>query len=350
LKNKKEEFDDIILNVDKEINHANFPLLFKELESKNMLNINETGNLSNLRKSALKVKKIKNVTKVNEDKKENEMNDIKSMLNEKVPPPTVQKMKNFVKEATNEGKIIINKERLNEMSKEALILHILNLNKVVNEVENYLEKYTKYKKGFNSEEFETYLNYKDNVINDLNNKINKLTTELNEKVQLNYNNMTLVKTQNRIIDKLQKDLLINSMIKNKHSNCLSTLNTNMNTNMLINENSTCSTLIPPISNKNSNKNNNINNGKILKKSNSCFYMLGNNDPLDRVRISSTKMCTIKSNNGRFKKNIHKSSSTINDNNNINNGVVFNNTNNNKCLRPLSSNKRIISNVLSRNIK
>ena len=62
LKNKKEEFDTIILNIDKEINHLNFPLLFKELESKNLLNMNVTGSISNMRKADLRAKKLKNIT------------------------------------------------------------------------------------------------------------------------------------------------------------------------------------------------------------------------------------------------------------------------------------------------
>ena len=354
LKNKKEEFDKIILNIDKEINHVNFPMLFKELESKNILNINETGSIANLRKASMKMKKKKNVIQINEDKK---VNDTKSILTEELPPPTVQKMKNYVKETTNEGKIIINKEQLNEMSKEALILHIINLNKVVNEIEIYLEKYTQYKKGFNSEELENSLNYKDNIINELNNKICKLKTELEEKVQSNYNNMTLVRTQNRIIDKLQKDLLFGNMIKNKHNKCLSTINTNMNTNMLINENSTCSTLIPSINN------NFMNKGRILKKSNSCFHMIVNSDPLEQLGMTSTKskielkndfvsICAVKSNNCRFKKKLQKSNSTINVNNTniINNKTAIKNNNNNNNLRPLTSTKRIISNVLSNNNK
>ena len=83
LKNKKEEFDNIILNIDKEINHINFPLLFKELETKNLLNMNATDEISNMRKAALKLKKMKNIY-VNEDKKINE-NKIK--LRDNVPPP-----------------------------------------------------------------------------------------------------------------------------------------------------------------------------------------------------------------------------------------------------------------------
>ena len=54
-------------------------------------------------------------------------------------------------------------------------------------------------------------------------------------------------------------------MKNKKKNYNATMNSNINTNILINDNSTCSTLMPSI------------NPKKLKKSNSCFYYGGNNE-------------------------------------------------------------------------
>ena len=349
LTNKKEEFDNIILNIDKDVNHLNFPLLFKELESKDLLNVNVTGNISNMKKAGLKVKKIQNIIDINEDKK---VNETKSIFKDEVPPPSIQNMKSFVKGTTNEGKIIINKERLNEMSKEALVIHCLNLNKIVNEVEHYLEKYAEYKKGFNVEEFENNISYKENIINELNNKINKLTIELDEQIQSNYNSMTVIKSQNRVIEKLQKGLLYNNIMKNKQKNFLSTLNTNMNTNMLINENSTCSTLIPSINNMN---NNYINIGKKLKKSNSCFHITGNNEVIENCRevIKRDKhelnngfipLSSIKANNYQTKNNEQKNNIIINDNNNIiNNKITKKNYKSNRSIRPFSSSKRILKN-------
>jgi len=275
LKNKKEEFDDIILNIDKEINHLNFPLLFKELETKNLLNMNLTGEISNMRKAALKLKKIKN-NNINEDKKINE-NKIK--LWDNVPPPTIKEIQNVMKEATNEGKIVMNKEKLNEMSKEAIILHCLNLNKIVIEMENYLEKYTQYKRGFNIEQFENNINYKESKISELNTEINKLTTNLDEQIQSNYNNMNVIQTQNRIIEKLRKEILYNNIMKNKKKNYNATMNTNINTNILINDNSTSSTLIPIIKNINSTY---LASGIKLKKSNSCFNYCGGNNEMNEI--------------------------------------------------------------------
>ena len=355
LKNKKEEFDNIILNIDKEINHLNFPLLFKELESKNLLNMNITNSISNMRKAELKFKKFKNY-KINEEKK---VDKISESFKEDVPP-TLQKIQEVVTEATNEGKILIDKDKLNKMSKEAIILHCLNLNKSVIEMENYLEKYIKYKKGFNVEEFENNINYKENTINELNVKINKLTNNLDEQIQSNYNNMNLIQTQNRIIDKLKKELLYNKIIK-KNKNFNSSMNCNINSNILINENSTSSTVMPSINNQNKNNNINLSQGKTIKKSNSCFYLSETNDFNKNYKalnkreikkelnngflfISSTKS----SNKHHFNNNsIYSDKSLINKtniNNNNNNNISTNSfINNNGNIRPFSSNKRIIKN-------
>ena len=54
------------------------------------------------------------------------------------------------------------------MSKEAIIIHCLNLNKKVEEIESYLEKYAQYIRGFNVEAFEHNINYKEDIIKELN--------------------------------------------------------------------------------------------------------------------------------------------------------------------------------------
>ena len=343
LKNKKEEFDNVILNIDNEINFNNFPLLFKELECKKMLNMNIPGNIANMRKAALKIKKVKNIN-VNENKKDN--NNINCLFKMNVPPPPIENIKNYVKDSTNDGKIIINKERLNEMSKEAIIIHCLNLNKTVSDIEGYLEKYANYKKGFSVEEFENNINYKESTITELNNKINKLNSELSEQIQANYNNMTLIKTQNRIIEKLQRDLLYNDIFKNKNKNYSSTINTNMNGNIFINENSTCSTLIPSINNKNYNYNNSLLNGKQLKKSNSCLHFSNESKDnckkftkLDKKELNNEFNfipATKYSHRHRAQRNTNNINSAI-DNNIINNKAITNTySNNNRNIRPFSS--------------
>ena len=127
-------------------------------------------------------------------------------------------------------------------------------------MENYFEKYTQYRKGFNIEAFENNVNYKENVIKELNDKIKKLTNNLDEQIQANYNYMNVIKTQNRIIEKLKKEKLYNNVFgKNRNFG---------NSNFIINENSTSSSLINSI-NRNLITNNFLMEGKKMRKSNSC---------------------------------------------------------------------------------
>ena len=176
-----------------------------------------------------------------------------------IPPLSIEQIKNTVDENLNDKKkLLINKEILENMSKESIIIHCLKLNKIVEEIENYLEIYAQYKKGFNIEQFENNINYKENIIKELNEKINKLKNNLDEQIQINYNNMNVINTQNRMIEKFQKEKYLNSLL-NKNKNYYATI---------LNENSTYSTLIHSLNNKN-NGNNLLLEEKKMKKSNSC---------------------------------------------------------------------------------
>ena len=191
-----------------------------------------------------------------------------------MPPIPVQKIKNSVEEMMGNKKIIRKKEDLEFMSKEAIIIHCLDLNKKLEEIENFLEKYTQYRKGFNIEEFENNINYKENTIKELNEKINKLRNDLDDQIQANYNSMNVINTQNRIIDKFQREKFLSSILgKNK--------NKNYNASMHINENSTYSTLIHSI-NKNNNVNNFIIGGNRIKKSNSCLDLNANDNSEQQI--------------------------------------------------------------------
>ena len=311
LKNKKEEFDSIIFDLEREINHLNFPKLFSELESTNNLGITVTGSVSNMRKALIQ-KKQKNLNSKENNKKLEE--NLENFKKYNMPPIPVEKIKDTVEEAINDKKIIKEKESLEYMSKEAIIIHCLNLNKKVEEIENFLEKYTQYKKGFNIEEFENNINYKENTINELNEKINKLRNSLEEKIKRNYNDMNVINAQNRIIEKLQKEKLLNTILgKNK--------NKNLNASMHMNENSTHSTLLHSF-NINNNVNNYILGGKLMKKSNSCLN-LNQNDNIEQYKS---------------KRNVNLCFSSIKIRNEY---LNKNNQTNNSKMRPFSSTRQLI---------
>ena len=259
LKNKKEEFDNILLEAEKEINYSNFPKLFKELEIKKNLSIIDTGSIANMRKTLAKKIQKKYILKEN-DKKSDENSENLKNLKLPTPHPSIEEIKNTVEEIISDRKNIKTKKELENMSKEAIIIQYLNLNKRVEEVENYLEKYAQYRKGFNIEAFENNVNYKEDIIKELKEKIKKLTNNLDEQIQANFNSMNVIKTQNRIIEKLKKEKLLNNVFgKNRNYN---------GSNYIINENSTYSSLINSI-NRNFNSNNFIIEEKKMKKSNSC---------------------------------------------------------------------------------
>jgi len=290
LKNKKEEFDDILFNLEKEINHLNFPKLFHQLESENNLAITVTGSAANMRKTLAKKIQKNIISKENDKKPEEKFENYKKNM----PPIHVQKIKNKVEEIMGNKKIIRKKEDLESMSKEGIIIHCLDLNKKVEEIENFLEKYTQYRKGFNIEEFENNINYKEKNIKELNEKINKLRNDLDEQIQANYNSMNVINTQNRIIDKFQREKYLNSILgKNK----------NYNASLHFNENSTYSTLLHSI-NKNNNPNNYIIGGNRMKKSNSCldFNAIDNNEQQKSKRDGNLYFPSTRIRNEYIKKN------------------------------------------------
>ena len=74
LKYKKEEFDNILIELEKEINYLNFPRLFTDLELNKNLGITITGSVSNIWKTLFQ----KNISKKNKKiLKENEKNEKK---------------------------------------------------------------------------------------------------------------------------------------------------------------------------------------------------------------------------------------------------------------------------------
>ena len=218
---KKDEFDKIILNIDKDINCNNFPLLYKILLKTNQLKMNQPLLYINYKKIYEPIKKVE---KVDEEEKIKTKNDEKVKVKENIIendlkskiPIKEEKLNQFFKEETNNGKIIFTKETLEEMSKESIILHCININNKLIGIEKYLQKYTEYKKGFNVEQFELGEKYKDQIIKELKDKINKLSIKLEEQMKINNKNICVINSQNRKVDKLEKETIVyNNLLKYK---------------------------------------------------------------------------------------------------------------------------------------
>ena len=271
---KKEEFENIIMNADKDINFNNFPLLYQSLLNTNQLKMNQPFLHSNMKKVYSPLTINKNDEEIKDDKLNNTKNKIENNFKSEIPK-TGEQISQFFKEQTNDGKIIFSKEQLEEMSKEAIVIHCLNINNKLIGIENYLKKYVKYKKGFNVEEFEKGEKYKDEIIDELKNKVNKLEISLDEQIKINNKNICVINSQNRKIDKLQKDtILYNNLLKYK----------NINSSILTPNKSTLyNSFVNDISNRN-----NFDN-KTLKKSSSVLSINKVNYPLSpKIKKISAK--------------------------------------------------------------
>ena len=221
---KKEEFDKIIMSVDKDINCNNFPLLYQSLIKTNQLKTTQPLLYTNYKKIYSPLHKLKDYKEV-KIKKENIIeNELKNIVG-----ANDEEINNFFKEETNKGNLIFSKEQLEKMSKEEIIQHCININNKFIGIENYLAKYTKYKKGFNVEEFEMGEKYKEKIIEELKEKIKKLSINLDEQVKTNNKNIYIINTQNRKIDKLQKEAIIYNNILNHKNHSSSIISPNKST-------------------------------------------------------------------------------------------------------------------------
>ena len=199
-----------------------------------------------------------------------EKNKINNNIYKSEVPKNINDINNFFNENTNNKKLIKDKETLEQMSKEALIYHCMTLNSKFEELENYLKKYTNYKKGFDKED-EFDKKNKDEIIKELKEKINKLNIKLEEQIIRNNRNEVIIGTQNRRIERLlQKDNIILSNFKNNKRQSSSILTPNKSTlynSSAVDFYSNLSENNNANANLTSNKNNNF---IVLKKSNSCM--------------------------------------------------------------------------------
>ena len=210
MTNLKNEFDKIIISAENNINNYSYPLLFKGLLHNNKLIIHNT-NLQG--KKQLKRPKSSYITRINDlnninsssknilkkNKSNNNINTKNEILNNS--PEKIQK---FIENQTHENKILLTKENLDLMEKEEIINHCLDLNKRVNDIEDYVEKYAKYKRGYNVKEFELTESHVSNLYE----QIKRLTKNIDEQVDINNRNKIIIESQNRSIINLQNEIVL----------------------------------------------------------------------------------------------------------------------------------------------
>jgi len=213
INNKKEEFELKIEDCKKQINGYNYPIFFKALNNKNKL-------VPTLKDDEVKSKKIGYNSQKYLLHKSSNLN-IKEAMEETVlnfddtPPLTMKQINNFINSKSNIINIQYTEEQLDQMAKENLIKNYMSINKYICELENYIKKYNE---KFDSNAINKNEEIK-NKFEDYNQKIKKLTALLDKEVQKNNKNMVIINSQNKIIEKLQKEnVLSNNILKYKNDN------------------------------------------------------------------------------------------------------------------------------------
>ena len=206
LQNKQNEFDQFILNLEKEINQITFPKLHKILELNNKLSTPYKTLIDNKRKNFAERKSKSQKFQINTEK----------ILYD-------DKISNFIEDEENDKNFgnkkeikirFYTKERMERMNKIDVINYSLNLIEKVKELE---EKYKNLSEKTNKENLVMNKN-NDQLTNDL----KKTRSDLADQLDKYYSNKVVIESQNRFIEKLNQGSLIK---KNKF---YSTLNKNKN--------------------------------------------------------------------------------------------------------------------------
>ena len=223
MTNLKNEFDKTILNIENNINNYTYPLLFKSLLQNNKLGIHNTDLQS---KKILKRPKSSYQSRVNNNINNEEINNNnKSNILKKsvgihhfntktdnLKPSIEQIQKNVNKQISEK---VILKEDLDKMEKEEIINYCLEMNKRINNIEDYIEKYAQYKRGFNIKEFELTESHVANLYD----QIKRLNKNIDEQVDINNRNKIIIESQNRTINNLKNEnLLLKNQLEGKELN------------------------------------------------------------------------------------------------------------------------------------
>ena len=201
---QKEELEIFVEKSEKEISAYNYPFIFKALNEnkkyakispKNMINekiiIDTKTNLIN-----------KNRINVIEEEKDIALNF------DDVLPPTLQQINKLINSKNINNNFFYSPKELENMSKSRLIKVYNNIIKYINDLENNIKKYIEENEKFDKNDKNEENKKKFEKISQ---KIKNLNLLLQKEVDKNIKNKVVMDTQNKIIEKLQKE---NAMSKN----------------------------------------------------------------------------------------------------------------------------------------
>ena len=200
--NKVEDFSKLIIQTEKQINFSLFPILHKLLGSNNQISINYKTIINKINKQNLHITKS--------EKKNVEADMVPTKLSSY---DLHQKISNILKNYTSKDKkveknnsdIILSKGILENMSKLELINHCIKLNERIIENEKCIDKYDEIK--LENDENKKQINY-------LNIKIKDIKNALDEQVKINNKNKIVITSQNRTIEKYNKNNIDLNLIDN----------------------------------------------------------------------------------------------------------------------------------------
>ena len=183
LNNKIDEFSQYIIEKDKEINQFNFPILHILLEKNNKLSNNYKTKIDRKIKLNLRLKKEKSYSNISNNK----TNDDKNIININNEFSTYNKTEK-----------ILTEKYLNELGTKKLIEYCLTLNQRINDVDKYVKRYQEL--NIENEENKKQIEY-------LKFKLKRVLSESEKIHEINKNNKIVINSQNRTIEKFQKDKL-----------------------------------------------------------------------------------------------------------------------------------------------
>ena len=215
--NKKIQYDNILLSIKKDYDRFPFPLLYGIIEKRGKI-INNNLNSASMRKLSLeninyrnKKQKIllsnnksyinfKESYELNMSEKDKENSDL-NFLNDILA---------YLKKQMKLNNIIIDNLDIEKFDKERLISEYKKIIKIISDTEEYIIKISKKiekimkenknMKNLNLLEYENQLkNFKE--------KIERISNNLMKEKTTNNNNLIIIKSQNRLIEKLQQDLI-----------------------------------------------------------------------------------------------------------------------------------------------
>jgi len=244
LNNKKEHFDKILLSIKEEYNMYSFPLLYSIISKKGILNQNNINSAAMRRASKefkhIKIKSEKIISRNDLDVNLNELLDKKDSKNKNNDIISINTFYKYLQNELKNNNIMLDYEEIKNESRDNILKEYQKLIKFISELE---EKISKFNDNLNTNKTQKNLNISeyDIKIQNYKNRMEKLSESLDKQVNTNNKNLVIINCQNRLIDKLQKDLIFKE--KPEYKTKLSK-NINRKINLSLEKN------YPSISNKN----------------------------------------------------------------------------------------------------